>query len=187
MAKQSTDWNDFLAGNSDEDELEDEGLTGEESEEEGEEQEEQEEDDSPSAKKKKKKTTIIEEEEEETPKTKKKDVKAKGKTKPAAKQEEAEEEEEEEEELEVKVKGKKPLAEAEEEEGDEGPDSAKFFEEVEKITGKNVPVDYGDIDPLTPEGVALREKALKEAYVNDFLTEIEESFPEAFQALQHAY
>lgn len=66
-------------------------------------------------------------------------------------------------------------------------DSEKFFEEVEKITGQQVDVEYGDVDPISPQGVALREKAVKEQALDNFLTEIEEKFPQAFKALQHAY
>lgn len=75
------------------------------------------------------------------------------------------------------------LEEVEEETGD----PLKFFEEVEKITGSTVEVDYGDTDPLTPQGIALREKAVKEQALDSFLEEIEEKFPAAFRALQHAY
>lgn len=70
---------------------------------------------------------------------------------------------------------------------DEGNDPSAFFEEVEKITGTSVEVDYGDVDPLTPQGVALRDKALKEQTLDAFLEEIESKFPQAFRALQHSY
>lgn len=66
-------------------------------------------------------------------------------------------------------------------------EASKFFEEVEKITGTELEVDYGDINPLSPQGVALREKALKESTLDAFLEEIEAKFPQAFKALQHAY
>jgi hypothetical protein len=182
MAKSTYNFDDFLEGTEGDYNEEDENLNNEEgSEEEEENEDEDQEDDEPKAsKKKKKKTTIIEEEEEESPKKEKPKAKAKKVEEPA------EEEEEEEE-----VKPKKPVAKTTEdteetEEGDE-PNSQQFFEEVEKITGKAVEVDYGDVDPLTPQGVALREKALKETYINDMLAEIEENYPEAYRALQHAY
>jgi hypothetical protein len=74
-----------------------------------------------------------------------------------------------------------------EEEEEETPDALAFFEEVEKITGAAVEVEYGDTDPLSPQGIALRDKALKEQALDTFLEEIEEKFPQAFKVLQHAY
>ncbi len=80
-----------------------------------------------------------------------------------------------------------PVLEEEEEQEDEGVDSQKFFEEVEKITGQSVEVDYSGVDPMTPQGVALREQAVKEAALDGFLEEMKEKHPQAFKALQHAY
>lgn len=71
-----------------------------------------------------------------------------------------------------------------EEEGAE--DAQAFFEEVEKITGTSVEVDYGDVNPLSPQGVALRDKAIKTAALDSFLEEIETKFPQAYKALEHA-
>ncbi len=141
-----------------------------------------------------------EEEDEEEEKPKKKVI-AKKKAK-----EEAEEESEEEEEEEKPKKGKKApkkpepvVAEEEEETTAEASDeeeeteeetteaSSKFFEEVEKLTGMEVDVDYGDVDPLTPQGVAIREKAVREAALNSWIEEIEVKYPAAFRALQHAH
>ncbi len=131
-----------------------------------------------------------EEEEEEVVPKKKAVVVAKTKTKdpdpvpPVTKKKEAtptppiEEEEQEEEEEEV---------DPNEEEETEVPDSQKFFEEVEKITGNTIEVDYGKIDPLSPQGVALREKAIREDALEIFLGEIEDKFPAAYNALQYAY
>jgi hypothetical protein len=70
---------------------------------------------------------------------------------------------------------------------DEDVDPAKFFEEVEKVTGLSVDVDYGDVHPLTPQGIALRDKALKDAVLDGFLEEMEGKYPQAFKALKHAY
>jgi hypothetical protein len=72
-------------------------------------------------------------------------------------------------------------------EEDQQDDPQVFFEEVEKITGQGVEVDYGDVDPLTPQGIAIREKAVREAALETFLEEIETNHPAAFKALQHAY
>lgn len=72
-------------------------------------------------------------------------------------------------------------------EPDDVEEAEKFFEEVEKLTGSTVDVDYGDVSPLSPQGVALRDKAIKAQALDSFLEEIEGKFPQAFKALQHAY
>ena len=64
--------------------------------------------------------------------------------------------------------------------------ATRFFEEVDKLTGSEVQVDYGDISPLTPQGVALREKALKEQTLNSFMEELEENYPQVYKVLQYA-
>lgn len=138
-----------------------------------------------------------EEQEEEEKEEKKPEVKKKTK----AKKEEPETKEEDEEEEEVKPETKKaPKAEKEkeaeeskeseeEEEAQEetGDEAGTFFAEVEKLTGMELDVDYGDTDPLSPQGVALREAAVKEAALDTFLTEIETKYPQAFKALKYAY
>lgn len=92
----------------------------------------------------------------------------------------------------VKKQKSSPPPADEPEEGEEQEevslDEAKqFFEEVEKITGSSVDVDYGETNPLSPQGIAIRDKAIKEATLDSFLEEIEAKFPTAFKALQHAY
>lgn len=76
--------------------------------------------------------------------------------------------------------------EEEETEEEEPADAEAFFQEVEKLTGMELDVDYGETDPLSPQGVALREAAVKEVVLDTFLQEIEEKFPKIFMALKHA-
>lgn len=166
MAKQEEErdpWKDFYADDdiiNDEEEL-DEGV------EEEEEQEEEEEEERPKPEKKK-------------DKDKKKDVPKKDK---APKVEDQGEEEEEE-----KVEPEDSEEESEEKKEDEDVvDPSQFYDQVEKITGQEVEVDYGGVDPLTPQGVAIREQALKTSILDGFLEEIETKFPVAYRALQHAY
>lgn len=144
-----------------------------------------------------------EEQEEEEKEEPKKKAKAK-KEAPKNEDESDDESEEEEEEEEKPKKTQKPVKaqkvekeeeapaetedEDEESEEDEQPASSEdFFAEVEKITGVELSVDYGDVDPLTPQGVALREAAVREAALDSFLSEIEEKYPRAYQALKYAY
>lgn len=166
MAKKVVSWADFEADDP-EFQLEQTGLeTQEEDEEEGQEEEEEPEEEEPVAKKKKKKAPI-EEIEEEKPPTKKTKLKT----------DEVIGEEEEEDVPDIDDKG----------DTEEESDPLEFFEEVDKITGQTVDVDYQDTDPASPQGVALREKAIREQVLDSFLTEIEEKFPVAFKALNHAY
>jgi len=152
----------------------------EESEDETEEDESEEEEEEiveekkPKGKAKPKKAKDEEESEEEE------EEKPKGKKKVTAKKEEEEELEEEEQEEEEQEE------ETDEDETDNSETASKFFEEVEKITGTELEVDYKDVDPLSPQGVALRETALKEVVINNFFEELEQKFPQLYQALEHA-
>ncbi len=128
-------------------------------------------------------------EEEETPKPEKKPKKEKKELpkkvkKDAPKVEDQQEEDSEDEDED----SKKSEDDSEDEDSEEGAvDPSQFYEQVEKITGQEVEVDYGEIDPLTPQGVAIREQALKQSVLDGFLEEIETKFPVAYKALQHAY
>lgn len=166
---------------------EDLDISGTEQEEEIEESEEQEDEQEeekdkkkkPESKSKKKDEEESEDEEEsdeeqEDEKEKKSTKKVDKKDKAKSKDEESEDEEEEKDE------------ETEEDEPSEV-DPKTFFEEVDKITGQSVEVDFGDIDPLTPQGIALRDKAVRENALDSFLQEIEQNYPTAYKALQYAY
>jgi hypothetical protein len=173
---------DFNSENllSDEDQILDDEL--DQDEEIVDEQEDESDEEEAPKKKKKKKTTIIEEEEEEQPKPTKKTAKKKK----AAPVIDEEEEEEEEEEI------ADPDEEEEEDEKDDTDDSDSvnpitFFSEVEKITGVEVAVDYGQTDPLTPQGIALREKALGEKVLDNFLEEVKASHPQLFKAFEYTF
>lgn len=128
-----------------------------------------------------------EEQEEQEEEEKKPEPKKKVKKKEPEPEPEEESEEEEQEEVEDKKKDKKPTDKADDESDSGVEDPSAFFEEVEKITGQGVEVDYGDVDPLTPQGIAIREKAVREAALDGFLEEIETKYPAAYKALQHAY
>lgn len=135
-----------------------------------------------------------EEEEEEKPKSKdkskfvKKEVEVK-KPKPTPtptkavkevkKDTKQEEEEEEEEVITEEVIDK-------EEEEDQGENPEEFYKAVEKITGSQIEVDYDDIDPLSAQGVAIREKAVSETAVNSFLDQLEAKHPKVYRAFEHA-
>ncbi len=127
-----------------------------------------------------------EEQEEEVEEKKKPKSKSKVTPKKVEKEEEPEEEEEEEEEETQQPQNEEEEEEQEEETQDDSEQASKFFEQVEKITGREVEVDYGNVSPLSPQGVALREKALVDSTLDSWLEEIETKFPQVFQALQYA-
>lgn len=60
-----------------------------------------------------------------------------------------------------------------------------FYKDVEQITGIELNVDYGDVDPLTPKGVAMREKALLDFAINKFEAHLEETNPKAYAYFLH--
>lgn len=157
-------WSDFEA---DSDLLTEKVVSEDEEETEEEEDLEEEEEEEIKPKKKKAKEVVDEEEEEED----EEDLKPKKKKKSETEEEETEEESETEE---------------EEEELSPEEEAKQFFDAVEKITGSNLEVEYGGVSPLSPQGVALREKAVREAALDDWLEEIETKFPAVFQALEYA-
>lgn len=118
-------------------------------------------------------STEKEEEEEEKPKP----LKKTSKKEPEAEEEEEDEADEEEEEEEQE----------EEEIEDEGEDPSEFWKKVDQLTGVPVEVEYGEIDPLSPQGVALREKALIERSVEDFIGRLQEQYPGVYEALEYAH
>lgn len=64
-------------------------------------------------------------------------------------------------------------------------DPSDFWTEVDTITGKPVEVDYGDTDPLSPEGVALRESVVRDSAVQDFDEYMRETYPRAYAYFLH--
>ena len=115
-------------------------------------------------------------EEQETPEEKEARLKAK------------EEEEETDEEKEIRL-----AKEQEEELTDEERAALKknkeeqgsFWEDVEAITGNTIEVDFGDVNPDSPEGAALREDAVVSQAIEANLSSLEKNYPKSFAALQH--
>jgi len=92
-------------------------------------------------------------------------------------------------------KGEEPDAGENKEEGktdDKGDQTAEeqteeqFFEVVEKITGRHVEVKYpDDIDPVSPEGVALRDEAIRENAFDEFEKDLATRNPRGYAFLLH--
>lgn len=91
--------------------------------------------------------------------------------------EEVEEEETEESEEEEDTK-------EEEEQTDE--EFSDFWEDVEQITGHQIDVDFGDTDPTSPEGAALRDQHVMKHAIDGFLEELQIRHPKVMQMLDHS-
>lgn len=134
---------------------------------------------------------VVEEQEEEKPKDKPEDKK-KDKEKETDDPPEEDEVLTEEEEKQIfetlKDKDPKDFNEAEKEIFDKHntpEEEGSFWEDVEAITGNKIDLDYGETDPETPEGAALRESALIAKAQEEQLKYLETTYPEAFKILQY--
>lgn len=129
-----------------------------------------------------------EEDEEQEEKPAKKEKKAK--VKPVAEEEKNEEEQEEEKPVikDKETKKEKPSGKEKDKKEEEEPadEAGEFFSKVATITGNDLDVDYGETDPLSPEGVALYSNAVRTQALESFLEEIETKYPKVFKALEHA-
>lgn len=71
---------------------------------------------------------------------------------------------------------------------DPNPDDAEdtFWDDVDKLRGGDpLVVDYGDVDPVSPEGALIRENAVADNAIAGFENFIETNYPEAYAFLDH--
>lgn len=59
------------------------------------------------------------------------------------------------------------------------------YEKVDELSGKPVEVDYKDVDPTTPEGILLREEAIREQATTSYDDELKDKHPIAYQLMLH--
>lgn len=64
-------------------------------------------------------------------------------------------------------------------------EDVNFWEEVEKESGIKVPVDFGDVDPESPKGAALRDQALMDIAAQQQLDFLKTTYPDAYQIMEH--
>ena len=69
--------------------------------------------------------------------------------------------------------------------GEGGEDEGSFWDDVDKLRGEAIEVDFGDIDPDTPEGALLYEKAVRLDELNKFEQYLETNHPRAYAYLSH--
>lgn len=98
--------------------------------------------------------------------------------------EEGKEEEEEEEEEEDDTENPEEEGEGEEEE-EEDDDSLAFWRDVDKLRGEEIEVNYGDVDPLSPEGVLIREKVIEDRAIENFEKLLQQKAPRGYEFLNH--
>jgi hypothetical protein len=67
-----------------------------------------------------------------------------------------------------------------------GTGADNFYQTVTGLHGIELEVDYGDVDPLTPEGVALREQNLAEAAIASQMEYLSKTYPKEYRVLEHA-
>lgn len=71
-------------------------------------------------------------------------------------------------------------------EGNEGETPDDFWKSVDELTGRNIKVEFPEgIDPLSPQGVVLRENAVREAAFQEQMGEIKKLNPRAYAFLIH--
>lgn len=73
-----------------------------------------------------------------------------------------------------------------EDEGPTGDEAEVFFTEVNELRGDALEVDYGDIDPLSPAGIVLRDSAVEDLAIEKFEKYLETAYPKAYGFLHHA-
>lgn len=74
----------------------------------------------------------------------------------------------------------------EKEEEDEVTKAKGFWKDVEKITGEEVEVEFGDIMPDTPEGAAKFVQAFRDKGIEQFENDLKIRFPREYRALELA-
>jgi hypothetical protein len=99
------------------------------------------------------------------------------KTKAKAKVEETEEELEETKEEETE--------ETEDEPTEDEVQDAEFFKAVDALHGEELTVEYGDVDPMSPEGIFKREQAIADRSIDSWEASIKEKSPRHYAYLMH--
>lgn len=119
---------------------------------------------------------------DENPKPK---SKAKAKAKGEEDEEESDEDEQEGDEEDDDESDDKGDGDDKGDEESEEDDNSSFWDEVDKLRGEPLEVDYGDIDPVSPEGAALREQAVEDRAIGSFEAQIKQKSPKAYAYLIH--
>lgn len=68
---------------------------------------------------------------------------------------------------------------------DNTPKEVNIYEEVDKLSGLSLDVDYGDTTPNTPEWIAKREEAIRDVAIKAYDAELKAKYPLGYQFLLH--
>jgi len=68
---------------------------------------------------------------------------------------------------------------------DENAPKETIWDDVAKINGINLDVDFGDTDPESAEGIALRDQVLVDHTIDNYLEYLKNNFPESYRLLEH--
>lgn len=68
---------------------------------------------------------------------------------------------------------------------DKAEEEEDIWEAVEAFTGKTVEVEYGEVDPSSVEGIAVRDEAIRKQTQESVFEYLEKTFPEPYKILQH--
>ena len=84
-----------------------------------------------------------------------------------------------------KPKEKEPETPNGEEGSGDSSDDASFWDEVDTLRGETLDVDFGDVDPETPEGALIYEKAVRLDEMAKFEGWLGDAYPRALAYLTH--
>lgn len=70
-------------------------------------------------------------------------------------------------------------------ENTEDENTASVYDQVDELTGIKYEIDYGDVDPLTPQGIALREDHIADKAIEAFDNQLKAKYPRAYQLMLH--
>lgn len=59
------------------------------------------------------------------------------------------------------------------------------YDQVNELRGVTYDIDYGDVDPASPEGIALREDHIEKQAIDGFENELRTKLPRAYQFFMH--
>jgi hypothetical protein len=69
------------------------------------------------------------------------------------------------------------------EDTEEVPEQESFWSDLEKLAGETVEVDFGNVDPVSPEGALIYAKAFRDKGIEEFEKQLAELYPKEYQAL----
>lgn len=64
-------------------------------------------------------------------------------------------------------------------------DEVDFWKQVDELSGDPIEVDFGDVDPMSAEGVVIRDRVLREKTVNEFDESLRQTYPRAYAYFLH--